>query len=171
MSGTAAHINDRATELREAFDRSFAQAARADPGAVESLLAIRVGADRYGLRLGELSGVFADKKITRLPGPVSQLLGLAGFRGAILPVYDLGMLLGAPKALAPRWMVVAAAARIGLVFEGFDGYLSVGDAVIVPEAQTEVAEGHVREIVRTDARPIICVASILEAIGRSSRRS
>ena len=119
------------------------------------------------LRLGELSGLFADKKVTWLPSPVSELRGIAGFRGAVLPVYDLGMLLGCPRAAAPRWMVVTAAARIGLAFEGFDGYLSVRDAVIVPEARTETREWHVREILRAGfARPIIYLPSILEAIGR-----
>jgi chemotaxis signal transduction protein len=167
MSVTAARINDRAAELREAFDRSFAQVASSEAGAVENLLAIRVGADPYALRLSELSGLFADKKITWLPSPVSELRGIAGLRGAVHSVYDLGMLLGAPRAVAPRWIVVPSAARIGLAFEGFDGYLSVRGAAIVPEARTETREWHVREILRTEvARPIVHLASILEAIGR-----
>jgi purine-binding chemotaxis protein CheW len=160
-------MNDRAAELRDAFDRSFALVARPPAGAAESLLRIRVGADPYILRLGGLSGLFADKKITRLPSPVSQLLGIAGFRGAVLPIYDLGMLLGTAKAAAPRWMVVTAAARIGLAFDGFDGYLSIQDAVVVPEARTDTCEGHVREILHTEVtRPIIDLPSILEAIAR-----
>jgi chemotaxis signal transduction protein len=167
MSVSAVLINDRAAELREAFDRSFAQVARSEAGAAENLLGIRVGADPYVLRLGELSGLFADKKITWVPSPVSELRGIAGFRGAVLPIYDLGMLLGAPRAAAPRWTVVLAAARIGLAFEGFDGFLSVQGAVIVPEARTETREWHVREILRSEpVRPLIYVPSILEAIGR-----
>ena len=167
MSVTAARINDRAADLREAFDQSFAQATRSDAGTVENLLGIRIGADAYALRLSELSGLFADKKVTWLPSHVSELCGVAGLRGAVLPVYDLGMLLGAPRAVAPRWIAVTAAARIGLAFEGFDGYLSVRDAVIVPEARAETPEWHVREILQTEfARPIIHLASILEAIGR-----
>src|SRR5215218_10100104 len=98
MSVGSAVPTNRAAELREAFDRSFAQLATSEADVVESLLGIRIGTDPYGLRLGELSGLFADKKITRLPSPVSELLGIAGFRGAVLPVYDLGMLLGCPRA-------------------------------------------------------------------------
>jgi hypothetical protein len=67
---------------------------------------------------------------------------------------------------------VTAAARIGLAFEGFDGYLSVRDAVIVPEARTETREWHVREILRGElARPIIDLPSILETIGRLAGRN
>jgi len=44
--------------------------------------------------MAEVSGLFADKKVTRLPSPVSELSGIAGLRGAVLPVYDLAMLLG-----------------------------------------------------------------------------
>lgn len=167
MSVSTALRNNRAADLRAAFDRSFAYAARSEAGVVESLLGIRIGGNPYGLRLGELSGLFADKKITRLPSPVSELLGIAGFRGAVLPVYDLGMLLGCPRAAAPRWMVVAAAAQIALAFEGSDGYLSAEGTVIVPEARTESRDWHVREILRAEfARPIIYLPSILEAIGR-----
>jgi hypothetical protein len=62
---------------------------------------------------------------------------------------------------------VAAAARIGFAFEGSDGYLKARGALIVPEARTESREWHVREILRAEfARPIICLPSILEAIGR-----
>jgi purine-binding chemotaxis protein CheW len=164
--GTAVPIN-RAADLRQAFDHSFAHVATPEADVVERLLGIRIGSDPYGLRLGELAGLFADKKITRVPSPVSELLGIAGFRGAVLPVYDLGMLLGCPRAAAPRWIVVAAAARIGLAFEGSDGYVKARGALIVPEGRTESREWHVREILRAEcARPIIYLPSILEAIGR-----
>jgi chemotaxis signal transduction protein len=160
---------DRAAELREAFDRSFAQAPSPAAAAVESLLAIRVGADRYALRLADVSGLFADKRVTWLPSPVSELVGIAGFRGAVLPVYDLGMLLGCPRATAPRWMVVTIAAPIGLAFEGFDGHLNVRREAIVPEARAEAVERHMREVVREVvqgevSRSVIHLPSILETI-------
>jgi chemotaxis signal transduction protein len=159
-------VNDRAFELREAFDRSFARASSTEAAVIESLLGIRVGMARYVLRLADVSGVFADKKITWLPGPVSELRGIAGFRGAVLPVYDLGMLLGCSRAAAPpRWLVVTAAAPIGLAFEGFDGYLSVRSDAIVRDGRAEAIEGHVREVAQGEVnRPIIHLPSILETI-------
>jgi purine-binding chemotaxis protein CheW len=132
---------------------------------VEKLVAVRVGSHPYALRLAEVSGLFVDKKITWLPSPVSELLGIAGLRGAVLPVYDLGMLLGCPKAAAPRWLLVTAAISIGLAFDGFDGYLSVRPEMIVPELRAESRQRHVREILQTDvARPIIHLPSVLETI-------
>jgi chemotaxis signal transduction protein len=165
MSGHTARMNERADELRQAFDRSFAQAPNTDTAIVENLLAVRVGSHPYVLRLAEVSGLFVDKKITWLPSPVSELLGIAGLRGTVLPVYDLGMLLGCPRAGAPRWLLVTAATPVGLAFDGFDGYLSVRPEAIVPEVRAEARERHVREILQTEvARPIIHLPSVLETI-------
>jgi purine-binding chemotaxis protein CheW len=166
MTTSDARETDRVTELREAFDRSFAQAPITEAAAVESLLAIRVGADPYVLRMTEVVGLFADKKVTRLPSPVSELSGIAGFRGAVLPVYDLAMLLGYPRAMSPRWLVVIAVTPVALAFDSFDGYLNVRDAAIVLEARPEERERHVREVVQAVdlVRPLISVASVLEWI-------
>ncbi len=172
MSASDARTNNRVAELREAFDRSFAQAPSPEAAAVENLLAIRIGADPYVLRMTEVSGLFADKIVTRLPSPASALSGIAGFRGTILPVYDLAMLLGYPRAAAPRWLVVIAAAPVALAFDGFDGYLNVREAAIVSEARSEEHERHVRKVVQTAdlVRPLISVASVLEWIRHRASR-
>jgi CheW-like domain len=167
MSSHEALMDERADDLRRAFDRSFALApnARADGTIVENLLAVRIGPHPYALRLSEVSGLFVDKKITWLPGPVSELLGIAGLRGTVLPVYDLGMLLGCPRAAAPRWLLLTGATPVGLAFEGFDGYLSALSGAIVQEAGAGAADRHVREILHTEvARPIIHLPSVLETI-------
>jgi chemotaxis signal transduction protein len=167
MSGHEALMIERVDELRLAFDRSFALAPNtaSDARIVENLLAVRIGPHPYALRLADVSGLFVDKKVTWLPSPVSELLGIAGLRGTVLPVYDLGMLLGCPRAAAPRWLLLTAATVVGLAFEGFDGYLSVRRGSIVPEARAEAVDRHVREILHTDvARPIIHLPSVLETI-------
>lgn len=172
MTTSDGRETDRVTELREAFDRSFAQAPSSEAAAVENLLAIRVGADPYVLRMTEVSGLFADKKVTRLPSPVSELSGIAGFRGAVLPVYDLAMLLGYPRAASPRWLVVIAVTPVALAFDSFDGYLNTQEAEIVQEARPEEHERHVRAVVQTVdlVRPLISLASVLEWIrSRASR--
>jgi len=168
MIGLEARMHERADELRQAFDRSFALApdTATDTGTVENLLAVRIGSRSYVLRLAEASGLFVDKKVTWLPSPVSALLGIAGLRGTVLPVYDLGMLLGCPKAAAPRWLLVTAVTPVGLAFDGFDGYLSVRREAIVPEVRAEARERHVREVVQAIdlVRPLISLASVLASI-------
>jgi purine-binding chemotaxis protein CheW len=172
MRGSDARMSDRAAELRDAFDRSFAQPSNAGAEAVENLLAISIGVDRYALRLADVSGLFADKKVTWLPSSVSELRGIAGFRGSVLPVYDLGMLLGYPRAAAPRWLVVTPLTPVALAFEGFDGYLNVRREAIVSEARAEAREGHVREVVQAAdrVRPVISLTSVLEWIRHRASR-
>ena len=91
----AAH--ERVAALRAGFDRGFAEPARPDLIVREGLLAIRVGQQAWAIRLSEIAGLFVDKRITPVPGGHAALLGIAGFRGAILPVYDLAIVLGHPR--------------------------------------------------------------------------
>jgi chemotaxis signal transduction protein len=160
---------DLAQQLRSAFDRSFAAPAHLDTTLKEDLLAIRSGSQLLALRLSEIGGLFADKKITRIPGRIATLLGIAGFRGAILPVYDLGMLLGQAKGKASRWLVSAAAVPIGLAFEGFDGHLRISkDAIISQEARDR--KSYIRDRARIEGvvRPILDLPSVLDAIRAQS---
>jgi purine-binding chemotaxis protein CheW len=171
MSASDIGGDDRANALREAFDRSFVHASSAGAAAIDDLLAISLGGDRHALRLAELSGLFADKTVMWLPSPVAELLGIAGFRGTVLPVYDLGMLLGRPKAAAPRWLVVTKAAPVALAFDGFDGLLRARSNEVVPDARPEPRRRHIREILQGDlARPIIHVASVLETLVTGGER-
>jgi len=77
----------RVSELREAFDRRFAEPAGADAGATQDdFLTITIGADPYAMRLSEVAGLYLTPRITPLPGSVPALLGLVGLRGALVPV-------------------------------------------------------------------------------------
>jgi purine-binding chemotaxis protein CheW len=163
-------MNETATRLRLAFDRSFSQASTADLGVTVKLLAVRLGSLPYLVRLAEVSGVFADKKITWLPSPSPALLGLAGLRGTVVPAYDLGTLLGARRAAAPRWLLVAASTPVGFAFDHFDGYLSVRPDDIVSEIRAQTRERHMLEVVRAVdlVRPLISLASVLASIKESA---
>ncbi len=168
MSDNRSRLADQAGDLRQAFDRSFAEAARRDTTPMENLLAFRLGSAPYAVRLSEIAGLFVDRKITRLPGGAAALLGIAGFRGAIVPVYDLYALLGRSTTETPRWLLIAAGASVALAFEAFDGHLRVPrDAIVLREAD-EQAGKHVREFVSMGdlARPIVHVPAILDAISK-----
>ena len=160
-------IDKRATELRMAFDQSFAQASAGVSASTEAFLAIGVGGDNYALRLSEISGLYTNKKVLALPSDVPELLGVASFRGALIPVYDLRVLLGYPVNLRPRWLVqVAAATPIGLAFDRFDGHLHLPRDAIGKEEKAQEREQHLTESLRTngEVRPIVSVASMIESI-------
>jgi chemotaxis signal transduction protein len=166
-------MTSRADELARAFDADFARAVAVRAPDAEDLLAIRIAGDPYALIRGELAGLFADKPVTPLPGAVPGLLGISGFRGAVLPVYELRALLGgggSAAAGAPRWLVTAAAAPVALAFDRFDAFVRVPRAAIAVHAGA--ATGHVRRAVHSEGetRPILDVASIVAAIRGHARR-
>ena len=166
MTAAAARLADRAEELRCAFDHSFAVPLQIDTTPTEDFLAIRVGSEACALRLPEIVGLFADKKITRVPGRAAALLGIAGFRGTVMPVYDLSTLLGYPAAKAPRWLVIASGAPVAFAFEAFDGHLRLSRDAIVRSEVEERARKYVNDVVRTEdvVRPIVDLPAILGAI-------
>lgn len=156
----------RAGELRRAFDLSFAEPPPAAIEAFEDLLHIRLGTVGYALRVTEIAGLFTGVKITPLPATVPELLGIAGFRGSILPVYDLGALLGYARETEPRWLAIAAAASVGLAFGAFERQVRIHPQAIVPDAHGGTVRRHVREVVQVEGvvRPLLSVPSVLEDI-------
>jgi len=173
MNGDQRSIASKAAELRQAFDRSFARAADADRPPSEDLLAIRVGGDAFAVRFAEVAGVFVDCKLAPLPGSAPQLIGLTALKGRVLPVYDLGALLGYPAAAAARSWLVAAGAPVALAFDRFDGHLRVAREAVTPRRSADANQPFVDEAVRTERliRPIIRVASVVKAIESLARRA
>jgi len=164
MKREGVDVNARAIALRAEFDRSFAAVPDPTTSAVENLLAIGVGEEQYLLRLSAVSELHAGKTVTWLPSPVPELLGIAGFRGTVLPVYDLAMLLGKPKAAAPRWVVVAKDAHVALAFEAFIGFVRARSEAIVPNTH-DAAARQIREMLSGEiVRPIVHLAAILEPL-------
>ena len=164
-------VAGRASELRHEFDRSFAEPRFTGNSAIEDFLAIRLGAQDLAIRLSEIAGLFADKKSTPVPGGGAALLGIAGFRRSIVPVYDLRKLMGIPGSAVTRWIVIVAAAPVALAFEAFEGQLRVSlDAVAAEHAQTK-AHTHTQGFVQSEKmlRPIIDLRSVLDVIKTSER--
>jgi chemotaxis signal transduction protein len=158
-------ISERAVALRHEFDRAFAEAPRAKRAVWHDLIAIRAGVKPYLLRLAEIVALFADKKVTRVPGGAAALLGLAGLRGALVPVYGLRTLLGDPSPSIPRWIVIAAKAPVGFAFDAFEGQLRVAAEAIVPQPG-DAKTGFTPDFIRAEGalRPIVQLSSLLDAI-------
>lgn len=162
MNRTELALTERAVELRQAFDRSFAEPIRAEEREIVDFITLRLGGDPYAVRMAEIAGLFTNVKITPVPSPLAELRGVAGFRGTLTPVYDLAALLGYPPSSA-RWIVLANAGALGFAFGAFEGHFRIEPTAIA--AQQNSAQ-HVHEIARqADAAwPIIDIPSVVAAI-------
>jgi chemotaxis signal transduction protein len=155
-----------ADAMRSEFDRAFATATAATDTQTHDFLAVRAGGDPYALRLADVAALHRDRKIVRLPNRSVELLGIAGFRGVMAPVYDLGALLGYP-ASTPTWLVITRGrSPVGLAFEEFEAHVRVTEDGMSSVDKGKGARHHVRGAVRAHnaLRPLIHIASILEAI-------
>jgi purine-binding chemotaxis protein CheW len=122
--------------------------------------------------VADARGLFKDRAIVPVPSPLPELLGLAGFRGSVVPVYDLRLLLGHPQSEPPRWLVLAAGPEVvALAFEGFEGQLRVAREDVVGIGP-DGAPGDVAQAVRARGvlRRLVDVPSLVEALkGRAAR--
>jgi chemotaxis signal transduction protein len=165
MTEALTQMARRAAELRREFDRSFAEPPPAGRSEHHDLLAIRLDEQHFALHLSDIAGLFADKKITPVPGASGFLLGIAGFRGVIAPVYDLQHLLGCPAVRDPRWLVMAASASVGFVFAAFECQMRIPASAITAQQQGET-QSFTSGVVQHDGvlRPIIELSRALKAI-------
>lgn len=162
MNGSEMILSERALELRQSFDRSFAEPLRAGERAIVDFISLRLGGDPYAVRMADITGLFTNVKVTPVPSPLAELRGIAGFRGTLTPVYDLAALLGYPPSTA-RWIVLANAGALGFAFDAFEGHFRIEPAAIA--AQQDAAR-HVHEIARqADAAwPVVDIPSVVAAI-------
>lgn len=164
MSSTGSVLSEGARALAEAFDRSFAVARPAAPPTPRDYLMIRVGGDPHAIALLDLAELVPLPRLTALPESPSECLGLAGVRGAAVPVYDLRILLGyAAGGEAAPWLAILASARVAFAFDAVEGFLRLRDEA---EGDAATAQRHVRHVLRsTDAAlPVLDTDSLLAAI-------
>jgi purine-binding chemotaxis protein CheW len=156
-----------AEALRQEFDATFARAFGDAELECDDLLAVLVGRRRYALRVAELGGVAAGRRVTPVPSGDAALLGLVGVRGDVVPVYDLARLMGeAPAVEPPRWLALSAGADpVALAFDELEGHLRL------PRSALEsAARGHVTHVIREEAglRPVVDVPSVARAVRTGS---
>ena len=174
-------ITARVAELRRAFDASFAEPGQEirdeDPS---SALAIRAGDRQLAVRIEELSGVEACRRLVPLPGGAPGLLGLTGVRGQLVAVYDLAAVLGARTpasgAAEPafRWLLLCATSpELGLAIEHLDGYLRFSSAELHDEAGSV---GHTGEALLRGGvlhgsalRGLLNLPAIVQAVSQRAR--
>ncbi len=159
-------VDPKLLALRQAFDGSFAVPSDAERPDYLDFIAIRVAGDPYAVRLTEIQSLQASKVLVAAPSLLPALLGVAGFRGVLTPVYDLGQLLGYMGESSAKWLIVAQDVRpVGFAFGTFEAHLRVTLDRVAP---AEDAAGAVRGAVSSDAGalPLLHLPSIVEGIAQ-----
>ena len=163
--GEALPLSQRAAALRQAFDQTFATAPDGAAASSHAFLAVGIGGDNYALRLSDVTELHVDKKVVPLSSYSPDLLGIASFRGILIPIYDLSLLLGYGASVRARWLVLTKHnLSIGLAFDRLDGYLNLASEAVVPA--TETRRKYLVEAVSAAgiARPVIDVVSIVKTV-------
>ena len=78
---------------------------------VGQALVLAVGDDRYALPMAQVREVVEPRGLTRLPEAPAPVLGLLNVRGRVIPVLDLGALLGLGPIGAIEGVAVVGSAR------------------------------------------------------------
>lgn len=160
-------LGARAPALRSAFDRTFSEPPALAAAITEDLLAVSISGDAYALRVSELSGLVSNRKVVAVPTRALHLLGVAGVRGALVPVYGLAGLLGYDAARSPApWLALCGRQDpVALAFEQLEGFLRVPRADLYPVG-IELSKQHVAEGVRAGGvtRRVVDTRSVLTAL-------
>jgi len=164
-------ILQRAVEMRRAFDESFAVPSVAGAIDVENVVIIEVGALKLACRIGQVKRFDADRKVVPLAGTEPALVGIAGIRGRLVPVFNLARLLGVASGGASRWLALCGAEdTVALAFDRLVGFVRARrDDVCALEARVG-APSHVKELLRvgTESHHILDVDSVLAQLGARS---
>ena len=168
-------VSERVAELRLAFDEARAMPSSERAEEAENLLAIRISGDAYAIKVSEIAGLATGKKIVPVPGPIPELLGLAGIRGRLVPVYSLDALLGYDsEGEQPRWLALCGTEEcFAVAFHEFEGYLHIAQAEIYPVGKKDEARIYVKEVARGPGavRAVVSIALLRESIQESCRRN
>lgn len=157
-----------AAALREDFDRAFARPPATELRATEAYLLVAVADTPHAVPLADVGGLHVDRRVVRLPTRLPVLLGVAGFRGQVVPVYDLAALLGYAPQKAGRWLLLARGAEpVAFAFQRAEGYATPDPANVVAadgERHADPVRGALRE--GPFVRPIIRLPSLVEEVRR-----
>jgi chemotaxis-related protein WspB len=103
------------------------------------LMVFKTGEDRYALEAGRIEEIVPSLALRRMPHAPGYIAGLFNYRGAVVPVVDLSLLLqgrACPDRMSTRIMLVrikgaGSAALVGLRAEQATETLKVRDQDLV----------------------------------------
>lgn len=142
MNSTQDNIASVLTQLRNAFDQTFASTPT-HIAKKEYFLVIRIGEDRYGLRLEDVQAFLPPLPCLFFPTSSAAFEGLVSYRGVLFPSYSLAHYLGnSSPAATPLWRVLLRTTpSFALSFANFEGLFStIYDPTHTPPASVEAKD-------------------------------
>ena len=156
---------DAVAQLRQAFDQVFSLPPPAEVASVESLIAIRVAGKAFAMQLRQIAGLARVRRIVPLPSRIPELLGIAGIRGAIVPVWNLADLLGLearPENI--HWLVLAKTeAVVAFGFEEFEAQVEIAGEAMYREPDAGEGGGLLARL-EGGVRPVVDVLRYTQEI-------
>ena len=153
-------------ELRRDFDQAFAKLPATAAEDTERLLSIRIEGDFYALRLLDISELLIQSQMIPIPSRNSSLLGIAGSKGRIVPVFSLALLMGYSQTEENcRWLIICGNTQpVGLAFSTFERFFCAPRSTI--STIHEANKNYSRQVMRDGmtAHLIIDIQSLLSQI-------
>jgi purine-binding chemotaxis protein CheW len=113
-----------ARALRARFDAGFAEPIAAAISELD-VIAVYAGGSPCAFAQHTIAGLCTDLHVVALPTSAPALLGAASFRGNVVAVWDLGLLVHGAPTTAVRWCAILADQIHAVAFDRLDGRVRV----------------------------------------------
>ncbi len=166
MTENLANAASQALEYRRAFDQSFALEQVLQNQVYVNVLMMSIADNPFVVRLSEISCVSKCPKIVPVPSKSPALIGLAGIRSELLPVYSTAELLGCPREDEVRWLLIAGKqSPIALALANLDTCISVPvEAFVRSEQVRGKAKSQEVLTVGTGVRTVIQISELVKEL-------
>lgn len=140
------------------------------PEQQQEVIAVRLGGTDFGIPVERVREVLRVPPLTRLPFPPPTVLGVAGVRGGVLPVLDLGQrLLGQPADRDGRLVVVddpAEGDEVALLVDSVPGLVRASGAAQAPppEVEASLPSGWIAGVIVADADRLVTVLDLAHVL-------
>ena len=157
---------------RAEADADLVEAARREEG---GCVVLRLGSSRFAVPMDSVAEVVGVPRLTRMPSSPLWLAGVANWRGRVLPVLDLRVLVGVdvtPLASSARLVVLAQGPlEAGVLADAVPGLVTRGDELEATPATVPALAASIIEGLLDDGGPVAVLdaAAVLALRGQLPR--
>jgi purine-binding chemotaxis protein CheW len=166
LSGGEERSPEEIERILEARARDLARPATTPPSEDSAAVVVfPLARERYAVDLACVAEVVRLRGLAPLPGAPTPVLGIVLHRGRLVPVVDLGKLLGGGEGVVPEvgWLVVVGAgdASVGLLADGAVEVARVPSRGLAPPLARGGAEPLLRGLTK-DAVAVVDVEALMK---------